>query len=89
LKRVKVLVSGQVQGVFFRAECATRARRLGLGGRVRNRPDGRVEAVFEGEADTVDRMIEWCREGPPLARVDGVEVEEEPPQGDPKFRVTH
>jgi acylphosphatase len=86
-KRVHVFVSGMVQGVFFRVEAASRARSLGLGGFVRNTPDGRVEAVFEGEPDKVDRMVAWCRRGPDLARVESVEVGEEPPQGDRDFRI--
>ena len=88
-KRVKVLVSGRVQGVFFRAECASRARKLGVGGHARNVPDGRVEVMFEGESDAVDAMVEWCRAGPPLAHVESVEVQEESPKGDRQFRVSH
>ena len=89
VRRVRVVVSGRVQGVFYRAECASRARAQGLAGYVRNLPDGRVETAFEGEPDAVERMIAWCREGPPLARVETVEVRDEPPAGDPDFRVTH
>jgi len=88
-KRVHVFVSGRVQGVFFRAEAARKARELGLGGFARNTPDGRVEAVFEGDADAVDRMVEWCHEGPPLAAVDHVEVAGEDPRGDNEFRISH
>jgi acylphosphatase len=88
-KRVHVYVSGQVQGVFFRVETAQRARELGLGGFVRNAPDGRVEAVFEGDPRDVDAMVAWCREGPPLAHVDEVEVAEETPTGDTNFRIRH
>jgi acylphosphatase len=82
-----VFVSGRVQGVFFRAECAQRARRAGLGGFVRNTPDGRVEAAFEGDPDEVAAMIDWCRRGPPMAAVETVEVREEEPAGDTEFRV--
>ena len=89
VRRVRVVVSGRVQGVFYRAECAQRARALGLGGCVRNLPDGRVEAAFEGPPPAVERMIAWCREGPPLARVEAVDVREEPPAGDRDFRITH
>ncbi len=88
-KRVHVNVSGQVQGVFFRAETAQRARELGLGGFVRNAPDGRVEAVFEGDPEGVDAMVVWCRSGPPLARVDDVEVTAEEPVGETDFRIRH
>lgn len=88
MKRVRVTVSGRVQGVFFRATCAARARRRGLGGSVRNRPDGRVEAVFEGPDGAVDAMVDWCRRGPDLAEVTSVEVVPEEPRGEAEFRVT-
>jgi len=73
-KRAHVFISGLVQGVFFRAETQTRARRLGVTGWVRNLWDGRVEAVFEGEEEAVERMVSWCHRGPPGARVENVEV---------------
>jgi acylphosphatase len=87
-KRAHLFVSGEVQGVFFRAECASRARKLGLGGLVRNLPDGRVEAVFEGDPAAVDAMVEWCHTGPRWAQVKNVEVIEEEPKGDTEFGVT-
>jgi acylphosphatase len=87
MKRVRVVVSGRVQGVFYRATCAEQARRLGVGGWVRNLPDGRVEAVFEGADAAVDAMVAWCREGPPYARVEDVEVHAEDPRGEAGFRV--
>ena len=86
-RRVRVLVQGRVQGVFFRATCADRARRAGLAGSVRNLPDGRVEAVFEGDGSAVERMLAWCREGPPHASVDTVEVSDEQPQGASGFAI--
>jgi acylphosphatase len=82
-----VVVSGRVQGVFFRAECERRARELGVAGFVRNLSDGRVEATFEGPDDAVDGAVAWCREGPPWARVESVEATEEEPAGDRGFRV--
>ena len=88
LRRVRVIVSGRVQGVFFRSTCAGRAHQAGVGGFVRNLPDGRVEAVFEGPAEAVDVMVRWCRRGPELAKIEGVEVREEAPVGDRLFRVT-
>jgi acylphosphatase len=88
-KRVRVVVTGRVQGVFFRAECAERARARGLGGFVRNLPDGRVEAAFEGDPQAVEFMVDWCRRGPRLARVDAVEVTEEPPAGEREFRIAY
>lgn len=86
-RRARVVISGRVQGVFFRVTCAEHARELGLGGSVRNLPDGSVEAVFEGPEEAVDAMVGWCRTGPPLARVDRVEVVPEEPVGDAGFRV--
>ena len=88
LKRVRVLVSGMVQGVFYRAECARRARSLGLAGLVRNLPDGKVEAAFEGDPDAVDSMVKWCHEGSRFSQVDDVVVTEESPKGESEFRVT-
>jgi len=83
-----VLISGRVQGVFFRAETLRTALSFGLAGWVRNREDGRVEALFEGEDESVDRMLAWCRQGPPHARVDRVDMTEEPWSGDLKgFRI--
>ncbi|MEP7033087.1 MAG: acylphosphatase [Actinomycetota bacterium] len=81
MRRVRVVVSGRVQGVFFRATCARHARALGLGGSVRNMPDGSVEGVFEGPSADVEAMVVWCSTGPELARVDEVEVHEEPITG--------
>jgi acylphosphatase len=72
--RAHVFVSGRVQGVFFRDETQEAAVRQGVTGWVRNLPDGRVEAVFEGEKDKVDMLVEFCRVGPPGARVTHVEV---------------
>jgi acylphosphatase len=85
---VRVLVSGRVQGVFFRATCTDRARALDLAGWVRNAPDGRVEAVFEGASEAVEAMVAWCREGPPSAHVVAVDVAEEAVEGEDGFRVT-
>jgi acylphosphatase len=85
--RVRVVVSGRVQGVFFRARCAEEARRLDVGGWVRNLPDSRVEAVFEGAEPQVDRMIDWCRRGPPGAQVDSVQTEAQEPLGATSFTV--
>ena len=77
----RVLVSGRVQGVFFRYSCAHEARAAGLRGTVRNLSDGRVEAVFQGPKRGVDRLISWCHEGPPAARVSDVAVSWEPVDG--------
>lgn len=67
--RVHVVISGRVQGVFFRASTGGKADELGLTGWVRNTPEGNVEAVFEGEEGAVNEMLAWCRKGPPLAKV--------------------
>jgi len=72
--RAHVFVSGMVQGVFFRSETQYEANRQKVTGWVRNLRDGRVEAVFEGEKDNVEKLIEFCRKGPPGSRVTKVEV---------------
>jgi len=72
--RAHVVVSGRVQGVFFRSETQDEAIRQNVTGWVRNLPDGRVEAVFEGDKDRIDKLIEFCRRGSPGARVTKVEV---------------
>lgn len=82
MKRVRVLISGRVQGVFFRAYTKEEANRLGLKGWVRNLPDGRVEALFEGEDEAVEKMIKWCHRGSPASKVEKVEVFEEPYLGE-------
>jgi len=69
-----VIITGKVQGVFYRAETASKARQLGLTGWVRNLKDGRVEAIFEGEEADVQKMIDFCRRGPPNAYVVDVDV---------------
>jgi acylphosphatase len=85
--RRRVVVSGLVQGVFFRDSCREEAWRYGVGGWVRNRRDGRVEAAFEGDAESVEALEAWCRIGPPRAAVTAVEVEEEEPIGETSFVV--
>jgi acylphosphatase len=87
MTRVRVLVRGQVQGVFFRAEAQARAQSLGVAGSIRNAPDGSVEAVFEGDEERVESMVDWCRRGPAGARVDQVDVEREEPAGQQGFHV--
>ncbi|MEU4608601.1 acylphosphatase [Kribbella sp. NPDC023972] len=77
----RVVVHGLVQGVFFRDSCRREARRAGINGWVRNRPDGTVEALFEGPEDAVQRMLDWVGHGPPYARVERVDVTDEPPSG--------
>jgi acylphosphatase len=85
--RRRVVVRGDVQGVNFREEARREAEGAGLGGWVTNREDGGVEAVFEGHADAVDRVVSWCRSGPGSANVKDVEETEEEPQGESGFEV--
>jgi acylphosphatase len=85
--RYRVLISGRVQGVFFRDTCRRLAEQSGVAGWVRNLPDGRVEAVFEGPDEEVRRLVAWARSGPRLAVVDDVAVQSEPPEGLAAFLV--
>jgi acylphosphatase len=85
--RRRVVVYGRVQGVFFRGSTQDEARQAGIDGWVRNRTDGAVEAVFEGEADAVEQLVAYCHRGPPWAQVTHVDVIEEAPQGERDFRV--
>ncbi len=84
---VSVRIHGRVQGVGFRAWTVSEAGRLGLDGWVRNRRDGTVEAVFAGPRADVERMLEACRRGPPLARVERMETRETSDPAAPGFRV--
>jgi len=70
-----VYVSGRVQGVFYRASTRDKARELGLSGWVRNQPDGRVEALFQGDKEKIEEMIRWCDTGPQMADVSDVRVD--------------
>lgn len=83
----RVVIFGEVQGVFFRDNCRRQAQTLGVAGWVRNTPDGTVEAHLEGEADAVDRMVTWCKSGPPQACVDRVDVAAQPESGFAGFAV--
>jgi acylphosphatase len=85
--RKHVFVSGTVQGVYYRARTREQARERGVDGWVRNLDDGRVEAVFEGDAADVAAMVEWCHGGSPAATIDDVDVEEEAPAGIDGFQV--
>ena len=87
MERIRVLVSGRVQGVSYRDTCRRAAVRHGVSGWVRNLADGRVEAVFEGGAGDVRRMADWCRTGPAHAVVDGVTEIPETPEGIGGFTV--
>jgi acylphosphatase len=86
--RARVVVSGRVQGVGFRQHAVEQAQRLGLTGWVRNLPDGRVEALAEGEKAAVETLVAWCKRGPRLARVDEARVSWEPHRGEfADFRI--
>jgi acylphosphatase len=88
--RAHIFVSGRVQGVFFRVETRREANRRNVSGWVRNLSDRRVEAVFEGEKDNVERLIEFCRRGPQGARVNHVEVRWEHYSGEFRgFRIRY
>jgi acylphosphatase len=85
--RRRVVVRGRVQGVWFRDSCQREAGAAGVAGWVRNCADGAVEAVFEGAGPRVERMVDWCRTGPPRARVVDVEVVDEEPTGERGFTI--
>jgi acylphosphatase len=85
--RYRVLISGRVQGVLFRDTCRRLAVQNGVAGWVRNLPDGRVEAVFEGQDGDVRRMVDWAHGGPGLAEVNDIAVQSEPPEGLTAFQV--
>lgn len=87
MQRRRVVVHGRVQGVFFRETMRRRAASLGVAGWVCNRADGAVVAVLEGERDAVERVVEFCREGPRGARVDWIDVVAEEPEGLAAFEI--
>lgn len=85
----RVVVHGQVQGVFFRDSCRRTAQEAGVAGWVRNLPDGTVEALFEGPEDGVERLVAWVHHGPPYAAVDRVDVTEEQSTGADGFMIRY
>jgi acylphosphatase len=85
--RRRLLVSGEVQGVFYRDTCRSVASEAGVAGSAANLPDGRVEVVLEGETESVEKVIEWCRSGTRGSRVQAVDISEEEPEGETSFRV--
>lgn len=85
--RVRVVVAGRVQGVWFRESCRREADRLGLAGWVANRPDGSVEIEAEGDPAAVDALVAWAHRGPPRAHVTDVRVERRTPEGASRFLV--
>ncbi len=90
MKRAHLFIGGRVQGVLFRSETQRLAKALNLAGWVRNLEDGDVEVLIEGEDSQVDKMIAWCKTGPPAARVDRMDVTEEPYKGNlGNFRISY
>lgn len=89
ITRAHVFISGRVQGVFFRAYTQKEAEALNVSGWVRNLPDGRVEAVFEGGKERVNEMIGWCWDGSPSAQVSDVQVKWEEPEELQRFEILH
>jgi acylphosphatase len=85
--RVRVVIEGRVQGVWFRESARREANRLGVRGWVRNLGDGRVEAAFEGSGRSVEEMIAWVHRGPDMAHVTGLQIQNESPEGEEGFRV--
>ena len=85
--RVHVFVMGDVQGLGFRQAIADKANEQGVAGWVKNLPDGRVEAVLEGPRDEVYRVVGLCRAGPKGAKVNGVQVDREPPKNEKTFKI--
>ena len=81
-KRIRATIKGRVQGVNFRMETMRAAEKIGVNGWVRNKSDGNVEALIEGDPEKVDQMLEWCRTGPPVAHVTDIDVAEEAYQVD-------
>ena len=88
MKHLDIRVRGRVQGVYFRETTRREADRLGVTGTVRNEPDGSVAIEAEGSEERLDRFVEWCREGPPRAKVDSLDATEGDLRGYDDFRVT-
>lgn len=89
MKRAHILLSGRVQGVWFRANTKEKAEQLDLKGWVRNLSNGRVEIVFEGKKEVIEKAIEWCHHGPSFAKVKKVEIKWKEPEGYEDFKVLY
>jgi acylphosphatase len=87
MKRLRIRVTGKVQGVFYRASTKAKAKELGLNGWVQNAEDGAVLIEAEGEDLNLDKLVEWCQQGPGAAQVNGVETNEVTPEGVNSFEV--
>jgi len=88
-QRLHIVVYGKVQGVYFRSYTQAEGNRLGVKGWVKNRADGAVEVVVEGEPDKVAQMLAWLKEGSPGSQVQKVESREERPVGEPQFNIRY
>jgi len=89
-QQARFVILGRVQGVWYRASTQERAVGLGLRGWVRNLPDGRVEVLAQGPADRIQALIDWCYQGPPLARVERIDVDWQPlDEPYPSFAIRH
>jgi len=89
MKRVHVFVSGRVQGVFFRSNTFKRAKELGLSGWVRNTSDDKVEAVFEGDKNKINKILDFLRSNPGSSKVDHIDIREEKPENLKDFKVLY
>ena len=89
MKRIRIIITGKVQGVFYRKSAHARATALGLSGWVKNLDNGRVMAEVQGGANEVRHFIDWCRKGPDQARVTGVDTEIVPPKTEKGFRILY
>lgn len=85
--RKRVVVTGEVQGVFYRDTCRTVAEEAGVAGWATNLPDGRVEVALEGDEEAVQSVLDWCRAGPNHATVHSIDVSDEPPKGASGFKI--
>lgn len=89
MKRLKIKISGRVQGVAFRHYAQTRANQTGIKGYVKNMPDGTVEIEAEGEEKALDEFLSWCHRGPDAAKVENVNIQEIPVKDDKSFKIRH
>ncbi len=81
-RRARIFIQGRVQGVFFRQSAKIKARKIGVFGWIKNLPDGRIEAVFEGDKEKVEKMIEWSKKGTIIANVKALDIKEEKYKGE-------
>ena len=87
MKRIHIIIDGRVQGVGFRYSLYIKALQLGIKGWVKNKDDNKVEAVFEGEQDKINHILEFCKKGPFLTNISNIKIKEEQYKGEEKFRI--